>query len=242
MTLGARRQGDSPFVDRGIGIQFRLKDVNAMAGRAGGRIRPSSGREHPMNALPELFRYVGVARTSCLGDVRTKDGGFRIHEGPEVMASMAACAGDLSRHPMDASLKFLTGHGRPQGMLFDKFNIGMATVAGFVDIGHVDRRLGVLAPQNTMLPVTIKAIGGDLSVLHDAFRVKPPMVLSFCLPVAAPAMHALFPRVFPSLRLLGVSNPGMAIGTGKLPVDGTLETRLRDKEGDLFPERILFFQ
>ena len=74
MTLGAGCQSDSFFVNRGVGIELGLDPMDAMAGRAGGRVCPAAGREHPVDALDELLGDVGVAHATRLRNVGPKDG------------------------------------------------------------------------------------------------------------------------------------------------------------------------
>ena len=130
MALRAGRQRNPAFMDRRIRIQLRLDPVNPMAGGAGRGVRSSPGGKDAVNAPVELLHDVGMTDPAGVRYVGTKDGGFRIDEGPQAVASVATGTGHHSRASMNAPAEELSrGRPRAEGMGFDKFLVGMAPVA-----------------------------------------------------------------------------------------------------------------
>ena len=112
--------------------------MDPMAGGARRGIRPAPGSQHPVDAFGKLLGDIRVARTAGLWNIRPKDGRFRIDEGPQIMASVAARTVHLSCLSMDTLLEFLSRNGGTQRMVLDKFNIRMAAVAGLLYVRNVD--------------------------------------------------------------------------------------------------------
>ena len=105
MALGTGRHGNPPLIDRRIRIDLGLDSVNAMAGRAGGRVASPPCGKGSVDALNKLPRNVRVAHPARLRNIGTEDRGLGIDQGSQVMAPMTARAGHLSCHLMNASLK-----------------------------------------------------------------------------------------------------------------------------------------
>ena len=85
------------------------------------------------------------------------------------MAPVAAHTRDISRLSVDTSLEEIPGEARPQCVLLHEFNVRVAAVTGFRDIGRMGHRLQILTRQDIMPSVTIVTIGGPLGPLHDHF-------------------------------------------------------------------------
>ena len=138
MALRASRQRNSLLIHGGIGIHLCFYPVDAVAGGTRRGIRPAPGSQRPVDAFGKLLGDIRMARTAGLRNIRPKDGRFRIDEGPQIMASVAARTVHLSCLSMDTLLEFISRNSGTQRMRLDKFNIRMATVAGLIDVGNVD--------------------------------------------------------------------------------------------------------
>jgi hypothetical protein len=80
-----------------------------------------------------------MAFSAGMRDVGPEDGGLGVDLGPQIMASVAARTGYLTRHRVDAAFEEIARRGaHSQRMFFHKLFIGMAAVAGSSDIGWVD--------------------------------------------------------------------------------------------------------
>ena len=90
MALRAGRQGDPFLVHGRIGVHLGLDPMNAVAGRAGGRVRSPPGCKNPVNAAGERLCNLRVAVPARLRDIRSKDRGFGINQGSQVVAAVAA--------------------------------------------------------------------------------------------------------------------------------------------------------
>ena len=155
------------------------------------------------------------------------------------MAPMATSTRDLSCFPVDTTLKLVSRNGPTQGVLFHKFDIGMAALTRLINVGNMRHRSRVLAPKDIMLSMTIKTIRCPFRSFHDHFRMKALRILFFCLIVAA---LAIYPPVGSFLSTLGMGIIlyfCMAVGAGEVSMNGILEARFRYKKGDFSSAGIL---
>src|SRR5512139_3187573 len=130
------------------------------------------------------------------------------------MASMAIRTSDLTRFSMYTFLKFLFRNSRSQGMLFDKYRIGMTAITGLVDVGNVCHGFVILARKNIMFSVTVITIGRPFCPLHDHLGMETLQILLLRLLMASGTIHLFVRRLLPALSVFIILNPSMAIRTG----------------------------
>ena len=152
---------------------------------------------------------------------------------------MATGACDLSCFPVDASLKLLSRNGSSQGMLFHKFNIGMAALTGLINVGNMRHRSRILARKDIMFPMAIKTSRCPLRSFHDHFRMKSLLILFLCFIVATLAIHLSVGSLLSTLGVGVIRYFCMAVGAGELPMNRICEARFRYRKRNCFPEGIL---
>ena len=126
------------------------------------------------------------------------------------MASMATGTGHLSTLAMDTSPKLISGNGRSEGMLFDKYRIRMAAVACPIDVGNMRHGFVILIRENVMFSMTIITTGCPLRPLHDHLGMEALQIFLLRLLMASCAVHPFFRRLLPALGMFIIFNPGMA--------------------------------
>jgi len=127
-------------------------------------------------------------------------------------------------------------------MLFDKFNIGVASIACLADIGNMGHRFRVLTWKDVMFPVAIITVRSPLGPLHDHFGVQTLLVLFLRRLMTPRTVYPALDRLLPPGGMGIVTDLRMAVRTGKVPMDGVLKPGFGYEEGNTLPEPVLTFE